>query len=29
LVQIERWEGAVPPITAHDPPRFTRRDATG
>ena len=25
-VQIERWEQALPPVTAFDPPKFVRRD---
>ncbi len=27
LVQVERFEGALPPITAYDPPPFVRRGA--
>jgi biotin/methionine sulfoxide reductase len=27
LVQVERFEGELPPITAYDPPAFVRRGA--
>jgi len=28
LVQVERFEGEPPPVTAHQPPAFARRDTS-
>jgi biotin/methionine sulfoxide reductase len=29
LVQVERWNEPLPPVTAHEPPRFVQRGAQG